>query len=121
MATSERGFRLTSALVVAYFCFATLVQLNDPDPLRWEAVYAAAAVTTGLAVWGRLGAVWPAILGLVALGWALLLLPSAIGTSFRELFRTWQMMSPGMEVGREMLGLLIVAAWMAVLYGRARR
>lgn len=121
MVASGRGFRVLSALLVAYFCFATLVQLNDPDPLRWSAIYAAAALTTGLVAWGNLGPVWPAGLGVVALVWALFLLPTAIGTSFRELFRSWQMMSPGMEVGRESLGLVIVAAWMAVLYRRALR
>ena len=115
------GFRVLSVLMCAYFCFATVVQLNDPDAPRWMALYVAAAVVSGLTVFRPLPRLWPAALGLLALAWALVLLPEAVGTSFRQLFETWQMMSPGMEVGREMLGLLIVAAWMAVLYARAGR
>ena len=115
------GFRVLSVLMVAYFCFATVVQLNDPDAPRWMALYVAAAAVSGLAFFRPLPRLWPAALGLLALAWALVLLPEAVGTSFRQLFETWQMMSPGMEVGREMLGLLIVAAWMAVLYARAGR
>ena len=107
--------------MAAYFCFATLVQLNDPDAPRWMALYGAAAVVSLLAAFRPLAPLWPALIGLLALAWALLLLPEAVGTSFRQLFETWQMMSPGMEVGRETLGLLIVAAWMGVLYARAHR
>jgi hypothetical protein len=119
--SSPVGFRLLCGVMTAYFCFATIVQLNDPDAPRWIALYSAAAVVTALAAFRPLPRLWPALLGLIALGWALTLLPEAVGTSFRQLFETWQMMSPGMEVGRESLGLLIVAAWMAVLYRRAGR
>jgi len=117
--TSGVGFRVLSAFVVAYFCFATIVQLNDPDAPRWLAIYSAAAVVSALAAWRPLARAWPAAIGIIALVWALVLLPEAVGTSFRELFQTWQMMSPGMEVGRETLGLVIVAVWMGFLYRRA--
>jgi len=116
--STSLGFRIASAFAVAYFCFAAVVQLNDPDAPRWMLLYGAAALVSGLGAWRGVARVWPATLGFLALGWALLLLPTAVGTSFMELFKTWQMMSPGMEVGRETLGLLIVAAWMGLLYRR---
>ncbi len=114
------SFRLLSALAIALFCLASAVQWNDPDPLRWAALYAAAAVVTARVVWGGMGAVIPAALGAIALVWAVALLPAAMRSSFPELFRTWQMMGPAVEVGREALGLLIVAVWMGVLFRQSR-
>jgi len=110
-----------AAIFVAFFCFSTIVQWNDPDAVRWAALYAAAAVVTVLVTWRGLGPKAPTLLAVVALLWGAALLPTAIGASFPELFRTWKMMSPEMEVGREELGLLIVAAWMLVLRRRALR
>jgi len=110
-----------AAIFVAFFCFSSIVQWNDPDALPWAAVYAAAAVVTVLVVWRGLGPTAPSVLAVVALVWGTALLPTAMGASFPELFRSWKMMSSEMEVGREALGLLIVAAWMLVLRRRAGR
>jgi hypothetical protein len=105
----------------AYFVFATLVQINDPDAPVWELMYAAAAAVSFFAAW-RAPPVWaPAALAVVAGIWALALLPSAITSSFHELFATWRMMSAEMEIGRETLGLAIVVVWMTVLARKARR
>lgn len=103
-----------------YFVFATVVQLNDPDAGIWEAIYAVAAAVTFYAAW-RMPPRWVslAVAGVAAV-WALMLAPDAFESSFRELFQSWQMMSTGMEVGREFLGLLILAAWMFVLATRPR-
>ena len=103
-----------------YFVFATAVQLNDPDAGVWESIYAAAAAVTFYAAW-RLPPKWlPLALAAIAGVWALRLAPTAFESSFRELFQSWQMMSSGMEVGREFLGLVILTAWMVVLAGRPR-
>jgi hypothetical protein len=112
---------MLAAIFVAFFCFSTIVQWNDPDAVWWAALYAAAAVVTTLVTWRGLGPTAPTVIAVVALIWSLALLPTAIGASFPELFRTWKMMSPEMEVGREELGLVIVAAWMLVLRRRALR
>jgi len=37
------------------------------------------------------------------------------------MFDAWEMKSPSVEEAREASGLLIVAAWMMVLFVRARR
>jgi hypothetical protein len=103
-----------------YFVFATAVQVNDPDAGIWEAIYAVAAGVTFFAAW-RMPPLWvPIVVGAIAAVWALALAPGAFDSSFRELFQSWQMMSPGMEVGRELLGLLILTAWMSVLALRSR-
>jgi hypothetical protein len=104
-----------------YFVFAALVQLNDPDAAVWAVFYALAAAVTLFAVRRPPPACIPAVLAGAAMLWSLILLPTAFTTRFGELFQTWNMMSDGMEVGREFIGLIIVGAWMAVLAQRSRR
>ena len=48
------------------FAFAAAVQCNDPDPLRWMAMYGLAMLACGLALAGRLPRLLPALAGLVA-------------------------------------------------------
>jgi hypothetical protein len=108
--------------MVAAFALSAIVQYNDPDPLGWMAIYAAAAAA-GIA-WRR----WPFALavGLVAAAWAAALAPQALpGLRPGDLVKTMHAGTPSIELGRELLGLVLVAGWMAVLvsYGRlaARR
>ncbi len=64
-----RRLLLTLGLLSALACVA--VQLNDPDPLQWMAVYGLTAALYAAALFGR-GS--PAISGMLALGallWAL--------------------------------------------------
>jgi hypothetical protein len=98
------------------FVFAAVLQYNDPDPLRWLAIYASAAVASILYVLGRLRWYIPVLIGLIALAWAATLASSVWGlVSLSQLFEAWEMANPTVEEGREMYGLLIVASWMAVL------
>ena len=115
MASSTRVFRGACAVMGVYFLFATVVQINDPDALVWMALYGAAACVTLAAAWRTLPVWMPATLAAIAALGAIALMPAAVESSFRELFESWQMMSAGMEIGRELLGLLILAAWMVVL------
>ncbi len=97
-----------------------MVQANDPDAVSWGSIYALAAAVTFFAAW-RMPPRWvSALLAAVAAAWALTLAPDAFEASFDELFRTWKMMSPDLEVGREFLGLLILCGWMSTLAVRAR-
>jgi hypothetical protein len=113
-------FSVVCLLAGVYFAFATAVQLNDPDAGIWEAIYAAAAAVTFYAAWRRPPRWLPLVIAALSGVWALMLAPDAFESSFSELFQTWQMMSRGMEVGREFLGLLILTGWMAVLAARSR-
>ena len=102
--------------MAALFAFAAAVQYNDPDPLRWMAIYGLAMLACGLALTGGLPRLLPALLGLIALVWAGTLAPGVVGrVSVGELFQSYGMLSPPVEEGREMGGLLIVAVWMGVL------
>ncbi len=110
-------FRVANALMTALFAVAVAVQYNDPDPIRWMAIYGAAGA---LSAWAavRGGAPFPAsvAVGLIALVWGLV---TASGVNdraaFSQMFQSWEMKSPSIEEAREASGLLIAAGWMAVL------
>ena len=98
------------------FAFAAAVKYNDPDPLRWMAMYGLGMLACGLALTGRLPRLLPALVGLGALVSAGTLAPGVVGrVSVGELFQSYGMLSTAVEEGLEMGGLLIVAAWMGVL------
>jgi len=102
--------------MTALFLFAGAVQYNDPDPLRWMAIYGLAALACLLSLAGRLPRLVPVAVGLGALAWAGILAPGVVGrVSVTELFQSYAMMSETVEEAREMGGLLIVAVWMGLL------
>ena len=112
----SRPFRIANVVLALVFAVGALVQLNDPDPLAWVAMYLAAALACGLAAAGRLAWRIPALVGAVALVWSLALAPVVLGqVGAGELVETWQMKDVRVERGREMYGLLLILAWMAVL------
>ena len=109
---------LTAAngVLLILFLFAAAVQYNDPDPIRWMAIYGLAALACALALAGWLARLAPVLIGLAALAWAATIAPGVVGrVSVGELVQSYAMMSEPVEEAREMGGLLIVAVWMAVL------
>ncbi len=109
-------FRVVNALMAALFVLAAAVQYNDPDPLRWIAIYLAAALACALAVAGRLRWPVPAFVAFAALAWAAVLAPGVLGrVGPGEMFGAWEMKDAAVEEARESYGLLLVAAWMGVL------
>ena len=109
-------FRVFGALMAGLFIFAAVLQYNDPDPLRWSAIYLSAAVASILYVVGRLRWYIPMLIGFIALTWASTLASGVWGQiSFSQLFEAWEMANPAVEEGREMCGLLIAGCWMAFL------
>lgn len=114
------AFHIGNALFLAAFIASTLVQLNDPDPIRWIAIYVVATVVTALA-WWRLPWFVPALVAVIAVAWGLALLPGARGATLAGIFGDMKMKSQEVELAREGLGLLIVGAWMTFLTVRSRR
>jgi hypothetical protein len=122
MSLDSRAWRAADAVMLLLFTFGAIVQVNDPDPTRWIAVYAIAAATCLLSLLRRLHWTLPALLCAVALTWAATLAPHVVGrVPFGDMFGAFEMRSVGIEESREMYGLLIIAAWMAVLALRTRR
>jgi hypothetical protein len=117
------GWRATNVLFGLLFAVAAGLQLNDPDPAPWCAIYAAAA---GVCVSGLVArASWIAalVIGAVALVWAGTLVPQVIATGepFGRIADSMSATTPGIELLRETLGLTIVAAWMAIVAFHLKR
>lgn len=112
---------LCNALFLLVYLLSAAVQYNDPDALRWAAMYLAAAAMCALQ-FRRNPPRWPAF-GLLAISviWMGLLLPSIVGqVSFEEIFASISMQTRAVEEAREIGGLLLVALWAAVLSYRQR-
>lgn len=115
------GWRIADALFLVMFLFSVIVQFNDPDPLAWVAIYGLAAVACALSLLGRLRAWFPAVVGALALLWAINIAPRVVGrVPFLEMFGAFEMKDLGVEESREMYGLLLIALWMAILFVRNR-
>ena len=112
---------IANAVMLLAFTFSAVVQINDPDPWPWIAIYAAAAVLSAIEI--RRRAHWwaAAVVGGAALVWAATIAPRVIGAvPFVEMFAEFEMKDLGVEESREMYGLLFVAAWMAAIAVRSR-
>jgi hypothetical protein len=108
--------KIANLVMLVAFVFGVIVQYNDPDPLRWMAIYAAAAAACGFYAAGRRQWIVPALVLAVATIWAATLAPAALGkVGFGELFEAFEMKDKRVEIGREFGGLAIIAAWMLVL------
>jgi hypothetical protein len=101
--------------MAALFVFSALVQINDPDPLRWIAVYAVAALVCVLEA--RRTTPWPvaAAAAAIALLTAVLIARDLDFAPVASLFEQWEMRDTSIEETREVGGLLIVAVWMTVV------
>ncbi|HEY8550366.1 MAG TPA: transmembrane 220 family protein [Vicinamibacterales bacterium] len=118
--------RAANALMAALFFFSAVLQLNDPDPIRWIALYGAAGVLCALAAIdpARPSWRWRATVALVAAGWALWIATHRSGSAgFFEMFDTWQMKVQPVEESREIYGLALTAGWLLISawHGARRR
>ena len=117
----SRVFRVANRTMAVLFLICAAIQFNDPDPLRWAAIYGAAGFACLAA--GRFRYSWPlpSGVGLLALVWAAWLSPILPQVRLRDLGRTMHAETPSIELGRELLGLVIVLGWMVVLVVDSRR
>jgi hypothetical protein len=118
-------FAIANGVFAGLFAVAVVVQYNDPDPIQWMLVYGAAALLSGWSVRRYPPTPLPATVVVIALVWALGLLPVVLGElpNFAQAAGSIAMMAPGVEETREALGLLIVVCWLvaiAVASHRAR-
>lgn len=118
------ALRAVHAAFVAAFLLSATVQLNDPDPMRWIAVYAAAAVSSALGAAARPNVALSAVLLVVALAVAASLAGPFVAclAPGRTCFSSWDMHDdPVAEAAREAGGLGIVAIAAAIAVFDARR
>ena len=95
------------------FSVSVGLQENDPDPIRWMALYGAAGIVCLFFTRDRRAAIPGAVVGLVAAVWGLYLTSQVYNVlSFSDLFLKMDEKGGAVEVGRESGGLIIVAAMM---------
>lgn len=115
-------WRTLDAVFALLFAIAVVVQFNDPDPLKWVLIHAAAAWASLLSALGRVTRLLPLAVAAAALLWAAMIVPRVVGqVPFGDMFADWEMQNAGVEESREMYGLLLIALWMSVVAMRARR
>jgi transmembrane protein TMEM220 len=112
--------KVANIVMALLFLFSLVVQYNDPDPIRWMVVYGGAAAAC---LWAAFRSPVPrwltGLVGLGALVWIGLWVPKVLGqVSFGEMFREAGMATIEIEEGREVIGLMLVAIWMVVLFFR---
>lgn len=119
---NRSGWTIANGVMLAAFAFSIVVQFNDPDPLGWAAIYAAAAAACGLELRRRTPWWWPALVGGVALAWGATLAPRVLGSiPFMAMFGAFEMKDVAVEESREMYGLWLIAAWMVAIAVAALR
>ena len=89
-------------LFAAFFVYAALVQINDPDGVVWMFTYAIAATLTVMSFFSAYHLVLTAGFCVICIAWSLVVLPASLESE----------MSFAKEEPRELFGLLIIAAWM---------
>jgi hypothetical protein len=110
--------RVLAAVFALLFAFAAFVNFNDPDSMRWIALYGLATV---VAAWRALSATGPPAplpigVAVVAGAWAANLLPGVLGkVGWGEMTAAWEMKNTRIEEGREFWGLTIVVVAMLML------
>lgn len=117
--------RWAHGLMGALFAFSAVLQLNDPDPWGWVAIYVVAAGLAGLAAAGHYPA-WRRPLALAVAVWALVWALAVAFSSPRlpplsDLVADWAMYGAGIEERRETLGLLLLSCWTALVALPRRR
>ena len=117
---SSVAWKVADVLFLLMFVFSVVVQLNDPDPLPWMAMYGAAAAACLLSLLGKLPWQFAVVTGIIALAWAATIAPRVIGqVPFLDMFAEFEMKDIGVEESREMYGLLLIGGWMASLGHRS--
>ena len=102
--------------------WAAYLQLNDPDPERWFALYTACAMVALLSALGRGYAPLALAVTGLALAWACAIVPELFGRwTPADLGASMSTARPEVEYGREFGGLAIVAGYCAVSWRVARR
>jgi hypothetical protein len=104
-------------VMFAAFAMSVIVQINDPDPWLWMAIYAAASTLCVVEIKRATRPLFPALMIGATVAWAMTVLPRvrASGARFSDMFAEFEMKNVAVEESREMYGLLLIALWMAAI------
>jgi hypothetical protein len=111
----------SNALFALLFLVGAGLQYNDPDPMRWIAIYVASAASC--LVWGRHTYAWlaPALVALAASAWALEIALDMPAWVPAAMFEPMKSHGGAVELNREFFGLAIIVAYMLLLIPSGRK
>lgn len=105
-----RWFIAICWVLAVLFSLSVGLQVNDPDPAVWMAMYGAAAIASALLPSRRIFAGLAVLVGLVAAAWGAYLGSQVFDQlEFSDLWLKMSEKGGAVEVGREAGGLAIVA------------
>ena len=123
MAPSPTWFKWLSWAMAALLATCVALQYNDPDPIRWMAIYGAGALISIVLPSNRRAPLAGLVVGLVATVWAGYLISRVWGVvSLSDFVDKMSEKGGAVEEEREAGGLLIEAVWLlAGSWFRSRR
>jgi hypothetical protein len=105
-----RWFVILCGALAVLFSLSVGLQVNDPDPAEWMLMYGAAAVAMAVLPARRVFTAGAVVVGLIATGWGAYLGRQVVGElALSDLWLKMSEKGGAVEVGREAVGLLIVA------------
>ena len=108
--------KILNLVFLLAFLLAALLQYNDPDPIRWVAIYIAAATLCKLQHFKQITPIFPVLLLIICLAWIGMLVPSVTqGVAWTDILDSLAMKTKAVEEAREIGGLVLVASWSAVI------
>ena len=108
--------KILNLIFLLAFLLAALLQYNDPDPIRWVAIYIAAATLCKLQHFKQITPIFPVLLVIICLAWIGMLVPSLTqGVAWTDILDSLAMKTKAVEEAREIGGLVLVASWSAVI------
>ncbi len=116
-------FRVLCYVMAVNFAGWVALQYNDPDPIRWMAIYGGTMVVSALLPTKKQLVPVAFLIALTAAVWALILLVGIWGKmGFSDLWLKMSEKGGAVEEGRECGGLAIDAVWLLVAgWLRSRR
>ncbi|NVB79434.1 MAG: hypothetical protein HOV81_13650 [Kofleriaceae bacterium] len=115
-----RWFTAICWVMAILFSLSVGLQVNDPDPIRWMVLYAAAGIAIAMLPYWRPAAIASLAIGIVSAVWGGYLEHEVFRVlKFSDLFMKMNEKGGAVEVGREAGGLIIVAV--AMIGGAAFR
>jgi hypothetical protein len=116
-------FRIASYVMAALLAVCVALQYNDPDPIRWMAMYGAAAIVAALLPAKKQLVPAGYVVAAVALVWGAYLLYDVWGRmQVADLVEKMSEKGGAVEEGRESGGLAIAGVWLVFAsWFRSRR
>ena len=118
----SRALLVADIIAALLFAVSAAIQLNDPDPALWVAIYSAGAVVALIGWRWTPGLIAAIAVGGAALVWALLIVVDVDQwVGFERLVGPMETKGGPVELTREVLGLLIIAGYCGFVAARYRK